>query len=339
MAKDTSQPSKKVIHFVDSSVDSSKVSGNAQWQFAELLCEDMDTDFFTDIEDGEVFEYKDVLSWCVSVLETSPTARIMLKEAADKNWILALDDLHGADYCIDVENKTISLDNNSLVPSALGRSVYFRNITLVTLVKALRDIWQEKRYGGFDEIYAPEHVMLMERIRAADLDVVAVLVAWELRSSEDHPDIWRHMIGSEIGDMAMNFSGYLERDPTAQFNGHGLHAAFKQWFRDEARVNRCDHDTLDYMDEVLSTSATTNPFGSKKPGKMNIEMLSCLPDKTAYLQGQGAEIMADPMFAGVDDEINQTHLLQIMHEMQAVIVENVPFRDMALAKKIFPQEG
>jgi hypothetical protein len=46
----------------------------------------------------------------------------------------------------------------------------------------LRDIWQEKRHGGFDEKYRTEFVLTMERIRSADCDVLSILVAWELRS-------------------------------------------------------------------------------------------------------------------------------------------------------------
>lgn len=328
--------SKKIIDDLDSSVDCSKVSGISHWHFAELMCADMDLEFFDEAENCDIFGYEDVLSWCVSTLDQSPTGRLMLREAIDKDWTLALEDLGGSDYCIEVDQKTLILDNNALIPSTLGRSTYFRNITLITLIKALRDIWQEKRYGGFDETYAPEHVIVMERIRAADLDVMAVLTAWELRS-EEQSDIWRHMIGSDIGDMAMNYAGYLERDPTAQFNGLALRATFGQWFRGEERVNSCDRDTLDYLDDVLM-SCGGDGFGTKKPSKMNIEMLSCLPDKTAYLQGYGTEILSNPLYAAIDDEINQSHLFQIIHDTKAVIVENVPFRDEALALKIFPRE-
>tara|TARA_R110001592_G_scaffold3525_12_gene19910 strand:+ start:11063 stop:12157 length:1095 start_codon:yes stop_codon:yes gene_type:complete len=329
--KSSNHPHKKLIDCVDNSE-----TGCADvWTFAELYSDNMPIDFFDYTQDLEIYDYKDVLKWCTSVLEQSPSARVMLGEAIEKDWMITLEDLRGGDYCLDVENKILVLDNNALVPSALIRSTYFRNITLVTLTKALRDIWQEKRHGGFDEDYAPAHVLLMERIRAADLDVIALLVGWELRS-ENSPEVWRHMIGSEIGDMAMAFSGHLERDPSAQFNGHGLLAAFKQWFREAARVNRCDHDTLEYLDEVLATSDLINPFGQKTPGKMHIEILSCLPDKTAYLQGQGAEMLSDPMYSSVDDDINQTHLFHIMHDLEAVVVENVPFRDPDLARKIFP---
>lgn len=306
-----------------------------KWLLSDLLRDHMTSDFFENNTDLHIHDYVDVLAWCVHILGQSPSARAMMKEAAERGWKITLEDLAGGAYCIDVEQKLLILDNSALVPSALGRSAYFRNLTIVTLVKALRDIWQEKRHGGFDEDYKPDHIMMMERIRAADCDVVSVLVGWELRNAE-HTEIWRHLIGSENGDMAMAFSGHLEREPSANYNGRALHAAFKQWFRSHDRVTMCDHATLDYLDDVLASTNLQNPFGKKKPTRMNIELLSCLPDKTAYLQGLGNDILQDPLYVGMDDEINQTHLFHILYDLEAVTVQNVPFRSRDLAYKIFP---
>ncbi|MCB1783522.1 MAG: hypothetical protein KDI13_05950 [Alphaproteobacteria bacterium] len=306
-----------------------------EWFLADLF--DLTSDYhdlFSDICD--VQDYNTVLSWCLHVLGESPSGRAMLKEAMEADWKIGLEDLHGGEYCIDVERKVLLLDNNTLVPSALGRSSYFRNMTVVTLIKALRDVWQEKRHGAFDVYYRPEHIMTLERVRAADCAAVSILVGWELRN-EEHGAVWRHLIGSENGDMAMVYSGHLERDPSARFSGRALAAAFKQWFKDEQRVNSCDHDTLEYLDDVLAESSVLNPFGKKKPGRMAVEVLSCLPDKTAYLQGMGAEIMADPLYCGMDDPINQSHLFHILYDLEAVIVGDVPFRDADLARRIFPE--
>lgn len=279
--------------------------------------------------------YGEVLSRCFTIINESPTARPMVQEALAAKWQIALFDLNGGDYWIDVEEKLILLDSNALTPTALGRSVYFKNMVIVTLIKALRDIWQEKRHGGFDEDYKVEHVMTMERVRAADCDVLSVIVAWELRSGA-YPDLWRHLIGSENGDMAMAFSAHLERSAAGHFNGQAAATAFRQWFRCETRVNTCDHNTLEYLDDVLKETREHNPFGKKKPTAMNIEVLSCLPDRTAYLQGFGAEILSDPLYCGMEDPINQSHLFHILYDLEATIVESVPFRDADLARKIFP---
>lgn len=287
---------------------------------------------------GEEFcSYGEVLSQCLLLINESPTARLMVQEAIQEKWEITLFDLSGGEYWIDVEEKLILLDSNALTPSALGRSVYFKNAVIVTLIKALRDIWQEKRHGGFDEKYRPEYTMTMERVRSADCDVLSILIAWELRA-DAYPDLWRHLIGSENGDMAMAFSGFLERNPSGQFNRQAMTAAFRQWFRCEVRVNTCDHNTLEYLDDILKETREQNPFGTKKPKAVEVEILSCLPDRTAYLQGYGSEILSDPLFSGMDDPINQSHLFHILYDLEATIIENVPFRDSDLAKKIFPAQ-
>ncbi|MBK6896133.1 MAG: hypothetical protein IPH06_06040 [Alphaproteobacteria bacterium] len=287
--------------------------------------------------DRDLCSYGEVLAHCFGLINESPAARLMIQEAVAGKWQITLFDLKGGDYWIDVEEKLILLDSNALTPAALGRSVYFKNAVIVTLIKALRDIWQEKRHGGFDEKYRTEFVLTMERIRSADCDVLSILVAWELRSGA-YPDLWRHLIGSENGDMAMAFSGFLERNPSGQFNGQALAASFRQWFRCEHRVNTCDHNTLENLDDILRETQEQNPFGERKPKAVEIEMLSCLPDRTAYLQGYGAEILSDPLFSGMDDPINQSHLFHILYDLEATIIENVPFRDSELAKKIFPMQ-
>jgi len=331
--------SKKTIDYTDDFAASGAYSRDlpswaqqSKWSLPDFSA---DEDVMLDPAAADIHEYSDVLDWCMDVLDASPNARLMMDEAFNKGWKISLEDLQGGEYCLDVEEKTLLLDNNALEPSALTRSRYFRNVTIVTLVKALRDIWQERRHGGFDEYFRPEHIMTLERVRAADCDVMTLLVGWELRSAK-HCDIWRHLIGSENGDMAMLYSGHLERDPTSGFNGYALAATFRQWFRDKARVNSCDHDTLEYLDEVLSVGDAADPFGKKKPSRMNIEVLSCLPDKTAYLQGVGGEILSDPLYCGMDDPINQTHLFHILYDLEVVLVNNVPFRDAELARKIFP---
>jgi hypothetical protein len=278
----------------------------------------------------------EILSWLTYQASLSPSAHRMLDEAMENGWSLAIEDLDGPDFHLDVPEKLIVLDCGGLLISALGRSDYFRNILLVSFVRALRDVWQEKRHGGFDAAYGPEAILMLERTRAADLDVLAVLCAWEIRG-EGYGGLWRHMIGSEDGDIAMRFSGYLERDPSALFNGRALAAAFEQWFRSAERVTMCEHEVLNDMDAMIEErQGLSRIFGNSKLGAIAVESLSCLPDRTAYLQGMGGEVLRDPLYAGMNSMVNQAHLMQVLHDAKAVRVQDVPFRDADLAAKIFP---
>lgn len=277
----------------------------------------------------------EVLKWAVNTLTLSSTANAMIAEASKNGWAIALDKLDGTDFHLDVPEKLIILDNQDLEVSAIGRSPYFKNTLLIACIRALRDVWQEKRHGAFDEKYGAENVLLLERVRAADLDVVSVMVAWELRS-ENQNNLWRHLIGSADGDIAMRFSGYLERDPSSSFKNKALAAAFEQWFRNERRINDCDHEALNYLDSVVESEEGEQNFGHEKLTPVGIEVLSCLTDKTAYLQGRGREILNNPIYSGLNDEINQAHFMQIQYDLKVVRVQSVPFRSTYLADKIFP---
>lgn len=276
------------------------------------------------------------LKKCLYILNMSPTGSALIEDAAKDKWRICLDDLDGVEFSIDVQSKTLTLDHEGFGGETLLTSEYFSNLILVALMKGLRDIWHEKRQGAFENLFGPEAILMLERIRAADCDVLAILCAWELRS-ENLSHIWRFVIGSDLGDMAMVFSNYLERHPSAHFDRAPLLAAFDQWFNCVDRVNACDHMSLDYIDALLMEEGT-DTFGNKVPTHICIELLSCLPDKTAYLQGAGKRILREPQYAGLYDEVNQMHFYHIMRDMRSTIVENVAFQDAALAARIFPTE-
>lgn len=303
----------------------------------ELNAQTLPVDYFYNRSQTQKITDDELLTWMCSILKHAPNARPMLKEASEKDWFIALDDLEGSDYRMNVEERTLILDNSGLSADALARSDYFLNRLLVIMTKTLRDVWQEKRFGGFDEDYTPKNVILMERVRAADLDILSILVAWELQA-EGYEECWYHLTGSQSADMAMVFSSYLERKPAQSLDmRQALLAAFKQWFNEPSRIDSCDHDTLEYLDEVLENSEFVNPFGYKQPGKMNIEMLSCLPGKSAYLQGLGGEIIRNSHFTAITNDINKAHLNHITHDIESVTIEHVSFRDSVLAQKIFPE--
>ncbi|MCD8497557.1 MAG: hypothetical protein LRZ85_05425 [Alphaproteobacteria bacterium] len=237
----------------------------------------------------------------------------------------------------NLDEKIIALDHADLEPQSLASSGHFLSALMISLVKALRDVWQQKRNSGYENLFNPESVLLLERVRAADACVLAVLVAWELRS-EDHAGLWRTMIGSDYGDLALTFSGTLEREPASAFTQHALALTFQQWFRDEERVAACDHETLDMMDNLLAQEKP-HIFGKKSPTHICVELFSCLPDRTAYLRGDGTEILRNPYFCGLGDPVNQTHLMQIMHDAEAHYAGGVAFRSADLASMIFPEGG
>lgn len=312
-----------------------EVTETGAFSLVSLVAEDMLSFEQISLLPDEFKEEEDILFWAGSVVSHSPLARQLWQDAEEKGWSIGLSDLGSDGFYIDVPSKIIWLDHFSLTPDMLGRSTYFRNVLLTTTIRALRDVWHENRVGAFEQRYNPETVLMMERVRAADSDTVTILSVWELRSA-GFSDIWRHLLGSEEGDMAMVFTRVLERQPTALYDGLVLAQTFYQWFEDEDRVDGTDHDTLEALDDLLLSSRTHNPFGQIRLQPHHIEALSKLPDGTSYLDGLGEAIMEDPFFAGLGDPVNQTHLFHLMYDLETFTVNNVPFRDRSLARKIFP---
>lgn len=279
---------------------------------------------------------EDVLLWCVDMLSFSPSAFAHLRHAARGDWSIGLSDLGGSGFSLDTREKVILIDRNGMEPAALSRSSFFRTNVMFSFIRALRDLWQEARMEGAERVYAPESFLILSRLRAADMDVFALLCAWELRQA-GHGIVWRHMIGSPEGDMALAFGRKTERSGAAElFSTDALAAAFLQWFGEEDRMKSADHDSLEFLDDVLRGAGRNSPFGKGRIGSELIESLSLLPDGTRYLTGRGGAILSDPTFHDMQDEVNQAHLLHIMHDLDVIRVGNVPFRDAGLAYRIFP---
>jgi hypothetical protein len=306
------------------------------WALSDLLADAAQCDPLDPRAKPEaVGDYYDVLLWCSRVIADSPTAVALMRDADLEGWSIAFDSLNHEGFYLDTHERLITLDHFGLVPAALGRSAYFRNILLTTFIRALRDVWHENRLPESLDHLAPEDILMLERVRAADGDTVAILCGWELRAA-GYSDVWRYYLGAEEGDMAIVFSRFLDRDPGALFNGAAPAYAFRQWYADAARVDSVDHATLEMLDDSLMTQGARSAFGSDHVDAAFLESLSLLPDGTHYLSGLGATIMRDPFFSGLNDPINQTHLFHMLYDTEVVMVNNVPFRDAALARKIFP---
>lgn len=327
---------KKHASIPDSDIQVFDLTQNESWAFSSLLSQNATGD------DEEIralpFSFRtehDMLVWASMALNESPTARAMMIEAAGQDWSVSFTDMQGGGFFMDTQRRLLLLDNFCMVPGAIGRSMYFRNALLTTFIRALRDIWHEERGITAGSDYAPEPTLMFERVRAADCDTVTVLCCWELRGA-GFADVWRHLLGSAEGDMAMVFTRFLERDPGALFDGAALAYAFRQWYADEVRVDGSDHAVLESLDDILTETGVRNPFGQRELKPLDLEDISQLPDGTRYLAGLGHTVLHDPFFAGMHDPINQTHLFHLMYDMEVTLVNNVPFRDSGLARKIFP---
>lgn len=310
-------------------------------QFGPVLLGSIDSENIRSYHNLEAYPHgfendSDVLNWMCAMAEESPTARILLKDAQKEGWSIRLDDLSAQGYAIDEDAHCLVMDHFGYVAPALGKSPYFRNFMFVHFVKALRQIWHDAQNHSFETSHRPDSALMLERARAADCETIAILVGWELRAS-GHSDIWRFILGSEEGDMAMIFTRAIEKDPAGFYDGSVLTRTFCQWYGEDSRVATCDHATLERMDQFLEKEKGTSVLGKRAMEERDIESLSVLPGGVAYLQGMGGNICADPYFSKIKEEINAAHLSQIIYDSKVMMVEGVPFRDRRLARLIFPE--
>jgi hypothetical protein len=279
-------------------------------------------------------EDHDVVQWLCAMAGESPTLRALLKDAQIEGWNIRLDDIAGNGFEIDDEECTIALDHYGFTAQALGRSGHFRNEIFVNFTRALRTLWHDRQNYNFENTHNPEAALLLQRAQAADCESIVILAGWELRGA-GHPDVWRFILGSEQGDMAMIFTRAMEKDPAGFYDGSVLARTFCQWYGDETRVSEFDQTALEDMDAYLQEGGK---FGTHTLSAQSIEMITQLPGGMAYMAGMGENMCTDPYFVSLHDMINEAHLFQIIYDSKVVMVEGVPFRDDALARKIFPLE-
>lgn len=286
--------------------------------------------------------YARTLELYCETISHSRTAEDMLYEASENGWLICFAELGQGDFKIHVPEQIIIINNFGMGERALQASPYFTHCAQINLIRALREVWHEKRSGAFEDNYGMDDILMLERVRAADLDVIALLCTWEVRCEggfDRAADLWRHMLGSDLSEMATTFAKTyecyaIEDDATAM--RAGLFAAFETWYSGAERVNGCDHDTLEGLDMMIHSADSDIDLDKRNLIAQGVEILSCLPDRSAYLKGKGAEILSSIKFAGLYSEINQTHYMHLRKDMGAVIVNDVAFRDSDLAARIFP---
>lgn len=277
----------------------------------------------------EVSTDKDLVSWIVNTLSASPMGQNLLQEAVRLKWSVQLESLENGGFNLDYDQKTIILDNYGFDAKSLGHAPYYYLSLVPTMARALRDMCHEVSFNTKEYDFDAEAMLQFERIRAADIDTIAIYVGWELRAV-GHDDIWRHMLASQDGDLAQIMVNIMGRYPTANYDGIALAHVFRQWFADEERVDTVDFYTLEHMDTLVADQAV---LGNGKLKPKHINMIAFMFDGKTYLKDLELVILKDPYFTSMNDTINQTHLFQIVYDSKVTIVNDIPFRDAVLAKK------
>lgn len=279
----------------------------------------------------DITTYPELLNHYASLLEYSEAASRTFQQVMEQDWTFQFDDLGNGGYYIDADHHTIWLDQSGLQADAIAASDYFYAACMMNMLRGLRDAWQESRWNGAQKTYHPESLIMLEKMRAADSDIVAILFARELEA-EGYGQFIRHLLASEDAFLARYFNSdeFMVKVQAA--------SAFRSWFLEPKRVDTTDHETLCYLDTLLEEAGHARPFGRNRLTPIEVVRMGCLPDGTSYLAGYGEAVLRDPVFSGLSDPINQAHYYHLVRDMEAFYVNGVPFRSSQLAAKIFPEE-
>ena len=277
----------------------------------------------------------DVVVWAMATLCESPLARSFAFDARFEDWAIELDECEDGRHIIDGQMRVLIVPR--FVPSAvaLGRSPYFRYMFLAELCRGLRAIWHQDtgvRHGW--DLTIPQQLQ-WNRLRQADHDLMALIMAWEVREA-GFPELWRHMIGSDLGDLAVAFSATLERNPAGIDLPAVLRKLFLQWMEHDPFLNSVDHRTLARLDDYISSPGSGRPYGGDRLSVSDVMRLASLPEESGYLDALARHILSDEYFARMPDLINETHFQHILRDLTAQRIAAAGFHDKELARRIFP---
>jgi hypothetical protein len=267
------------------------------------------------------------------MLEESDNTQSFWREAAQADYAVALMAAEGDDILIDHDRRTLYIPDGGLDVEAIAKSPYFRAGFALHLLRGLRRIDQYLN-GAHARGLDPLQTLLFERVASADAAAVMVATLWNLRLAQ--PGLWRHALGSTLGDIALRFTAHMDSargtDHDAVLMG-AMNDALLQWYRDTKRINMLDHRILEELDHA------TTRTGTDMLTRARIMLVTGLPDQDdSYLSGVTLATLSTSMCTRLPDPMNEAHLRHICHDSMTTIVNNVAFRDATLASLIFPDD-
>ena len=259
---------------------------------------------------------EDVLIWALALLCDSPLGRTLASDARFEDWSIELDEVEDGRHIADLQMRVLILPRFMPSAVALGRSQYFRNMFLAEFCRGLRGIWNLSLGVRDPRDLTINDQVVWNRLVQADHDLLLLSMAWELREA-DYPDLWRHLIGSDLGELAIAWSALLERQPPLSFP-QMLMRLFPRWMECDTLLNAVDHRTLEHLDQFLQSPGSGRPCGSRRLEGSDLLKLSALPEEVMYLKPFITMLLDNDDAARMPDPINEAHLLHLRNSLQVL---------------------
>lgn len=264
----------------------------------------------------------------LGLLSEQEWAARFLNTAEGQGYKVEISSDEGNDIYIDHQRRVLSLPGQGLKPAAIARSMYFSHEFQINVIKGLRQIDQIER-GVTPPYLQPDQALMMARLLCADQAAVMLIILHDLKDT--CPDLWRHALGSDYGDMAALWGQNTNN------RKDDLNRAILSWFKDPERVASCDRAALAQIDFMMQETKTPKLYRAQLTDAM-IARVCHDTSGHAYLGKATASTLYRLFNQPLADPINAHYLAQIMRERDITMVNNVGFRDPDLARAIFPDQ-
>jgi hypothetical protein len=180
------------------------------------------------------------------------------------------------------------------------------------LARELRRAWQHSQGVLVNPMsFEPEDAVLVNRAQQADVFMVSIKIAWELRLLGES-EAWDFMVGSPMADVTRAFELHAQKDFRTLNNGAAARAAYDKFFEDsrtKIHDKRIIHQML--LDDRGYMKA---PQQHRRVSMELFCRLGELPHGSNYLSGRHKRQPTDLCYATVEDRSNANFLWFIKFE-------------------------
>jgi hypothetical protein len=215
------------------------------------------------------------------------------------------------------------------------------------LARELRRDWQHRQGALVNPLnFEPDEAILVNRAQNADVHMVSVKIAWELKLAGE-PEAWDFLTGSPLSDVTRTFEIKAQSDFRSLNSGEACRVAYDKFFED-SRTKLHDKRIIHQM--LLDESGYMKA-GAKRP-KVTMDLfrrLGEVPHGRNYLAMKSARQPLDACYSTVEDRSNANFLwfikfersfqekeLQMIQESVKLSAEVVDFNQCRRARQSEP---
>ncbi|MCK5517812.1 MAG: hypothetical protein KAI61_00215 [Alphaproteobacteria bacterium] len=187
-----------------------------------------------------------------------------------------------------------------------------RGDLLNILIRELRHAWQHYQGALVNPMnFEPDGAVLVNRAQQADILMMSVKVAWELKLVGES-EAWDFMIGSSMVDVTRVFEVHARKDFRSLNNGEAARAAYDKFF-DDSRTKIHDKRIIHQM--LLDDQGYMKALGKQPKADMALfKKLGELPFGRNYLTLCGKRQPTDMCYSTIEDRSNANFLWFIKFE-------------------------